>query len=608
VWARKDFFLETASAHAAELCIFADSRVLVTLNGRELPAYDRVHIRARPYSGTYPADKFPEGHAMHGLNGKPYREFWQGGWERVPVDPGQLRKGLNSAVMRPKLGEKLRMLIEPSLFPDRSAVSRDGGATWDRDGLSRAGNLNGEYIVRLALQRHPAGGWAESEPVDLWPHRAGAVALPAEVTAVRLKPVVDLPEGTAVRLLARVGPTPAYDPKDWTPWREAADLAGAKAPPAGARFLQWRAELSASPDRLAAPRLTGMQVEAQVRPQAAPLAGRIESCRVEQPAIVRPSHPFVHAGNSERLKLLRSQAGLDEVVKGRPAGLEQVLELARFTKKTFGGNAPGSLKADSSWDALELWNQARLENRLLGAMCTHRAAFFTQCATALGYPARVCVWSHAIAEVWLDDPGGWVAFDPSGGFYFEVAGRPASMLEVSLAWDGGTGAEPKAEVRKVWSAKNKSKPEPNRGLAWYTRFWVPMRSNYLESAEPSEKGHGTTAFKYDGDLHWLHPMKEPLPWFSFCSDRPGDFLFTMNAVNLHLAAGDGAGTVLQVQAAASGPNVARLEARLGEGDWKEVQPTFPWKLSAGRNVLEVRAVNAFGLAGRTARAEVKLGE
>ncbi len=608
VWAKKEFVLDSTEARAAELCVFTNGRVLVNFNGKQLPPYTRVHIRARPYSGVYPEDKFPKGHKMRHMNGKPYREYWQGGWERVPLDPKLLRKGVNTVVLRSKPGESRRFLIEQSLYPNRSAVSRDGGATWDYDRLSRAGNINGEYIVRLALGRHPAGGWVESEPVDLWPRGTGPITVPAEIVGLKLERQGEVPEGAGLKLAARLGSTPAYHPGTWTPWCKIEELARGRARgrelASGAfRFLQWRAQLSAAPDRMKAPRLAGVKVTAEARPRRLPAGLTIESCKLEQPPIVRSSHPFAHAANTERLRLLREHTKLDDVVKGKARGVEQLLAIAKWTRDSFGGNAGGRLKVLNSWDALTLWHNARGKDRLTGQMCTNRGAFFVQCATALGYPARPCIWSHAIAEAWVDEPGTWVAFDPSGRFYFELDGEPASMAAVSMAWDGTRAGTPRQKVRKVWGRKNKSKPESNRSLAWFTRFWLPLRSNYLESPAPHEPGHGTTGFKYDGALRWLHPRKEPLPWFSFYTSRRGDMDFTVNTVNIHLARSRETGA-LRVLLETDAPHPARYEARRNAGEWTEAKPGFAWKLSPGKNALEARMVSAFGVPGRPARAVV----
>jgi len=610
VWVRKDFLLETAVTREAEICVFADGPLVVTLNGRDLPPYARVHTRARPYSGVYPADKFPEGHEMHHMNGQPFREFWQGGWERIPVAPGLLSNGLNTVVLRAKPGERLRFLIEPSLYPNRSAVSRDGGATWDYDNLSDSRVVNGEYLVRLALKRHPASGWIESEPVDLWPRQAGsAVAIPSRLLRLEIAPGARLPDGCGMVFLARLGSTPVYTPQTWTRWQPLSAFAAAESGdgrwPAESRFLQWRVELAAAAGRLSAPVLDAVNVTAEWSPVGTP-APAAPACRVSQTPIVRPSQPFAHAGDSERLRILRRHTGVDAIVADKPRGVPQLLAIARWTHDTFGSNASGQLKTLNSWDALTLWHNARGQDRLTGQMCTTRAAFFVQCATALGYPARSCLWSHATAEAWVDELGRWVAFDPSGGFYFELDGEPASMLDVSMAWNGAVEGRPAGKVYEVKGPGSKKGPKDNPQLAWFSRFWIPMRSNFLESPEPEEPGHGTTGFKYDGDLRWLHPAKEALPWFSLGTCRRGDMAFTVNTVNLHLALGQEAGAVA-VRVETDEPRPARIEARMGQGEWKEVERAFSWKPAEQGFPLEVRSVNVLGHAGRAARVDTAEG-
>jgi hypothetical protein len=606
-WIRKDFVLEQTACRAATLCFShsGNARGLeVLFNGTPLP-FEVVHTRARPYCGVYPKDKFPKGHKMHHLNGKPYKSWWRGGWQEVTVDPKLLKQGTNTVVLRAKKGKSCRFYIEQSIYPDRSAVSRNAGKTWDYDRLSTNRNLNGEYIVRLLLRRHPAAGWVESEPIDLWPtDPAGPVARPALISRLTLTAETDTPDETKLRLLGRLGTTPEYDPDTWTAWTDAADLATGKlsgAPGAEYRFAQWRAELAASAARQAAPHLKAVRIVAAVEPKDLPPGAKITACKVDQPEIVRPSHVFVHAKKTKRLEMLREQAKLDEVVTGREPGFQQLRRIAQWIPKLkAGNNGGGRLDYFPTWDALLFWNFARPGD--IGRMCTTRGAFFVQCATALGYPARPCIWSHAIAEAWVDDLGTWVAFDPSGGHYFLVNGEPASMIEVARAWK-----EPSLEVRRAWNQKTRSGVQSDRSVAWHTRFFVPMRSNFLESDEPREPAHGKYAFKYDGHLRWLHPKREPLPWFKFTTSRDGDLAFTVNTTRLHLARTAESDT-LSVVLEADMPNADRFEARSPDGDWGKVGRTFPWKLSAGRNVLEVRAVNAFGRPGRTARAEVVVEE
>lgn len=610
VVARKDFMVDKPNALSAEICVFSDNRLEVTINGHDVSGYPRPYVNTKGFNGIFDEDAFGKDHKMHHLNGKPFREYWQGGWERIPLDPGFLKKGMNTVIMRAAdPGRPCNLLIEPCLKPNRSAVSRDGGKTWDFDHLSRAGNINGEYVARLMLEHYPEKGWIMGEPIDLWRQQGSPVAIPAMIKKIAIDPLVETPWGTDISFVGRLGSTPVYAPDTWTAWEKAANLKrgrvnAKKISDTEYRYMQWKAILRASGNRKRTPVLKGVTVTVRRQPIADVKASDFGKANITQSAIVRPSHPFVHASKTKRLQMLKDDCKLEEVVKGKKRGIEQLLALAKWIKKSDLGNRSGKIKIDSSWDGLEIWHTGRGKDNLAHRMCTHRAALFVQCATALGYPARVSIWSHAVAEVCPGkDHSGWVVIDPSDAHYVEVDGVPASHFEAAMAWDGTGKGRREKEFRRVWGPDKKSTPKSNKTVAWHTRFWVHMRNNYLESSEPAEQGHGSTFFKYDGYLRLRHPQKEPLPWFSFTSDRKGDFDFTMDTVNLHLAGESEDRLCVQVES--TGPNVDYFEASFDDsGKWEKVKSIFQWPLKHGANSLIVRSVNTFGISGQPAEAKV----
>jgi hypothetical protein len=612
VVARKDFVIEEPYAKSAELCVFCNERLKVTINGHDVSGYERPYINTKGYNGVFDEDAFDKDHKMHHLNGKPFREYWQGGWQRIPVDPDFLREGENTVLLRAAKPDRACVLmIERSLHPNRSAVSRDGGKTWDFDRLSKAGNLNGEYVARLMVEHYPEEGWVQSESLDLWRVKHSPVAIPSLIEEVDIDVVAETPWGTEATVMGRLGTTPAYKPSTWTAWEAGKDLArgkveGEQISETEYRYIQWKVLLKPSGNRKRTPVLKMVTVKAQRQPLAGVRPYDFQRAEVNQPGIVRPSHPFTHARNSKRLQMLKKDCKLEEVVEGNKRGLPQLLALMSWIKESDLGNREGSIGIDSSWDGLEIWHTARGKDNLAHRMCTHRAALFVQAATALGYPARISIWSHAVAEVWPGaDHAGWVLMDPSSGHYVQVDGRPVSHFEAAMTWEGTSEGKPEKKFQRVWGPDKMSGPKANRTIAWHTRFWVPMRNNYLESPEPAEQGHGSTNFKYDGYLRLRHPGKDPLHWFSFTSDRKGDFDFTMNTVNLHLAAESK--KKLSVQVETTGPNVDYIEARFGtNGEWKEVDRRFEWPLETGQNAVTVRSVNTFGIPGHKAEAKIKI--
>ena len=64
-----------------------------------------------------------------------------GGWARIDVNPKQLKKGLNTFILYPAEVNSLTLWIDNCRYPNRSARSVDGGASWDYDHLGDAGIL-----------------------------------------------------------------------------------------------------------------------------------------------------------------------------------------------------------------------------------------------------------------------------------------------------------------------------------------------------------------------------------------------------------------------------------------------------------------------------------
>ena len=592
VWVKKEFVLEDPAAEAAVLSIYASERtskdpqeLIVTVNGTAV-SYKDARSRVRPYGGIY--DEKPAGGKW---KGQPFKSYWEGGWQRVPVPVSLLRRGTNTVIMRAKPGHRWRFMIEESLHPNRSARSLDGGITWDCDHLSQFGNLNGEYIVRLLLARHPPTGWVESPILDLWRLRTeGGIGQPARIGALTIKAATAVPAGTSVAILGRVGSTPTFSPGTWTAWTAAAELEVGKAHGErllgkGYRFAQWRAVLSTTRPRVA-PVLKSVTVTAIARPVPTS-KGVVRLVRLDQPPIVRTSVPFVHGRRGKRMNLLRTRHELDKVIEGFDTERGRLTRLAWWVcnQTKTGNHKKGDLLRDSAdYDALLTLETAG--KVLTHGMCVHEGAVFAQCATALGWPARRATWSHAIAEVWLNSERKWAAFDASAGKSFcTTDGTPVGFVEMADAWKPGVTEHPfvwqtaKGTVKKVY-------PTPE----WFTRFWMPWRSNFLESPAPDELGHGSQAFKYNGSFRYRHPHKEPFPWFDFYSRRAGDFNFTCNGTNLHLARGRSPGSV-DVVLEHDMPNFKRFEINTGDGAWTPTGPAFTWDLKPGENTLQARALN-----------------
>jgi len=100
---------------------------------------------------------------VDGQRVKPIRRLPSTGWSVVRVPAEVLGKGVKEFVFSGG-GE---MLVEESMCPDRSALSTDGGATWNFRAMGPQGMNDGEFLVRLRLERYPVGADLTSPPIDL---------------------------------------------------------------------------------------------------------------------------------------------------------------------------------------------------------------------------------------------------------------------------------------------------------------------------------------------------------------------------------------------------------------------------------------------------------
>jgi hypothetical protein len=62
--------------------------------------------------------------------------------------------------------------------------------------------------------------------------------------------------------------------------------------------------------------------------------------------------------------------------------------------------------------------------------------------------------------------------------------------------------------------------------------------------------------------------------------------------------------VLEVDVETATPNFSHYQIRIDGGEWTQAQAPPSWSLHEGANELEVRGVNTFGRAGRSARLKV----
>ncbi|MGD9495294.1 MAG: hypothetical protein AB7Y46_03180 [Armatimonadota bacterium] len=533
--------------------------------------------------------------ALNGKRLKPIRTLPSTGWSVLRVPAAVMRAGIN----RFTFWGGGTLLVEESLYPNRSALSLDGGVTWDYDAMGPQGMNNGEFVARLRLQRYPREAAISSPPIDLAELGAEDGVLPRlEAVRARLRWRTDEPTGSCVRREARTSP----DLRRWSPWADAERICSQQSLP---RFLQWRATLC-SEDGRTTPVLREVVLEADV--QVASPAPAVRVMQRTDPPGPAGSFRFAYQQPTDRLRRLRDQYALDEVVSGCSSEMEAFVALRDWCRHS----APRGWDMGRSdwcppWDALVILETNR-DLRAL-CMCTHYSTLLVETAAALGYVGRhVILDHHCVAELWCNDLRKWVLMDtgnsadPERNCHFEHNGVPLNALEIRRLWQQGRTDE----VRVIYPRRRPIRggqitPDKQCDFPNYRRFGIPLRNNFLDTPFPGELTQGRGEYFCDVYLWWEDgPVPMQSPEYGLTSSRPADFYWPLNETAVSLLATDRP-DVVAVELRTSTPNFEAFSVRTGDGPWREVGDRLQWRLPAGRAILEARSRNCFGVQGPATR-------
>lgn len=328
--------------------------------------------------------------------------------------------------------------------------------------------------------------------------------------------------------------------------------------------------------------------------------------------------------DSPRLRQLRREFALDEVVAGRDGDYRQIVALKRWVRSRWNhGYSRRHVE-----DGLDLLRAGADGERFA---CGYYARTLVDCATALGLPAREvgillaeceaprdytlgCV-GHVVAEVWCEEHGKWVLMDADMNLHYERDGVPLNALELHDAWLGGrAGAVTVIEDEPPFAMPDERDIEILRDMQTYAyRDWT------VESMRLSlerYRRHGVLDYYARfriGDRQWLDECCLPTFVWSL-TPAPGPVRFTDDRDELYPALNlarpllqpgwDGGGAWLEVTLEHRMPFFDRYETRLDGGSWQGTQAPFRWPMREGVNHLECRAVNVRGRAGAIGRVDV----
>ena len=519
-----------------------------------------------------------------------------GNWYVATIPAEVLKAGVNELVMH---ACTVPVDIQAKDY-EHSFYSPDRGATWEP--------TSGEFLAHLCLFRYPKYGTIISGVYDLAnPDGKDAILPQIVVDYLIVDSSAEMPAGTDIRIEARTGKTVRPD-RTWSAW-------GPGLPAPAARYLQWRATLMTKRHDVT-PRLGEVIITAGIRQLAAPSALTVIK-DIKNQRIVRSSIDFLYQPPSERLSYLRKNWKLDDVVAPGKTEMEKFILLRNWSRKQWPNNEG---KCDRPWDAINVLSAPEGDH----GMCGHYAWVFAQCATSLGYNARVVMLAHhAVAEIWSDDLQKWVLMDvesvqPEGFARYGTAiytrrGVPMSALELHKAYV----ANDTLNIVQRYCMAEKDTPfkEYPRvyGPDQYTNFeqfgYTP-RFNYLDQREPWEEACGVDYVHSNYYFWWSDgPFRNPAE-FSGSTYREGDIACTLDQAALSVTAtADPA--VLSVTVDTVTPNFKDFLVRVDGAAWQSypgdaedrnaAHGQFTWSIPVGTHTLEVRARNQLDHAGAISR-------
>jgi hypothetical protein len=319
--------------------------------------------------------------------------------------------------------------------------------------------------------------------------------------------------------------------------------------------------------------------------------------------------------SNPKLKELRERYNLDEVIAPGKDEFEKQLLLMDWVHHRFKKFGRPSKEARGALEVLEAIDEGH------SFFCTQYGQVMVSTAASLGWVDRALALrrhkgvnknggstEHTTTEIWSNQFRKWIMLDPTSNMYLEKDGIPLNAWEIRQEWFYNDGKELVIVVGK--DRKRYRKPDLPVYLATFAGFGDLTIDpdeldkygfiGYIPNTDIMDSG-------YDyGKMFIVHDQVcEGTTWHT--RDLPAhpetDPYFPIGQSALSLKSDRGK---LMVSLKTMTPNFQRFESRTDGGEWKLTADPFEWELRDGANHLEVRTINAFGVAGSISTMELQL--
>lgn len=587
ILARKDLIIPDPKANGATILIQLKGEPIFTINGKQ------IHSVTVPGAGLR--------------------------WKAYEIDPQLLQKGKNTLIIGGNA--ELPIALEENYakgslsiphHPNRSAKSKDGGATWNYSGLGTNERLDGEYFVRLFLDHYLSKGSLVSPVMDVRDLHQGIIA----PTVVQLSPVqvrIMSNAGSSGKIIRkfRTGSTPIPSDKTWSKWTDFRAGDSEIMDPQGG-YIQLSIDLLTS-DPLQTPSLDSILIQARHITKE-DWYKKINIIKSENKKIVRSAIDFKYEpfGN-QKLDSLRKKYNLDGIVKGSATEFEMITRLAGWASKQW--NKKHLSEFYPAWNALEIL-KPHSDGLPVGGFCLQYNLTFLQACESFGLVGRVISISpgevvfdhkggHEVVEIWSNEFRKWIYVDGNMAWYAtDKKEVPLSLMELhDRQLDVLNGKVPK-QTKFVHIAAMAEKWTSLKNWPPFVELRMIPRSNFLEETYPLPLNQGMYGWPWTGHFIWSSNKTQLNLNYSNRVTRKENWDWSVNEVYAHLEATKTPG-VLRVSLETVTPGFKTFYCKKNDNEPIQMPEIFEWVLQPGVNKLTVNSVNIKNRKGPSTYLELE---
>ena len=320
-----------------------------------------------------------------------------------------------------------------------------------------------------------------------------------------------------------------------------------------------------------------------------------------------------------RLAQLRAQYRLDDVVAGAGSEFEAMVLLRNWARSRFRRMDYQPLMRD--FDALEILqsNHRNISgaphNQTQYRPCHFFPMFYAQVLLSMGHNVRLVqianhrgLSGHGMTEVCSNQYRKWITMDADLNLHYEKDGVPLNMLEVhNERYEQGP-----SKVSIVHGVHSAEDYDPNKVIDLGEMIDYHSYIQVIDLRNDWMTNHYFPGHPRRSDwasLQWADPKLPPVFSLKEKTSNVDDFYWTLNQTEILVKPDPSQDGKLQLGFRTFTPNFREFEISVDDVPVAPEQDAFfAWELHPGRNRIEVRSANKFGVRGIPSHVEIRVPE